>query len=260
VRETKFIYRVIEMLVILCILTLVVMIGGILLGGCASDSIPQLPTPSHRKPAEGAKRYYARDGWDIRSEKDVPDVGSVSKRDGVIVWDLKGAILDGSKQKGDGSQNENQEPLFRARIPLVVRNGFVQRNKNAASFYAKDSGVERVTFTDIGEDAVATSKGAYGFRVRDCEFLNDQGGDKSIQLNEARDARVEGNLVFSGRTCMRVGDSGTTAVSETATVKGNRFVGCDTGVHASKITVDESGNTFENVRLPTKAVEGAVFK
>jgi hypothetical protein len=260
VRETKFIIRVVEILIVLCVLTFVVIVGGILLGGC-SDELPYVEAPTYEKPKSGAKRHYAKNGWDIRSEKDIPPgIGTVTKKHGVIVWDLDGAILDGSKQKGDGSQNEGQEPLFRARVPFALVDGFVQHNKNAATFYAPNSALLYVTFTDIGEDAVATSKGAYDFELRGNVFINDRAGDKSIQLNEARGALVAVNMVFSGRTCMRIGDSGTTSVSDEAVVNSNRFLGCDTAIHASKITVlEKTKNYFENVRLPRKDVEGARF-
>lgn len=231
------------------------------LGACSSGNIPNVEIPSHNKPSNGAKRYKAKNNWNIRGKDDIPSgVGSVSDSGGVLIWNLQGTILDGSNQSGDGSQNEDQEPLFRARVPLIVKNGFVQKNKNAMIFYAKDSGIERITFTDIGEDAVATSKGAYNFKVINCEFINDRNGDKSVQLNEAKDALVSGNLIFSGRTCIRIGDSGISSSNDVAAVKGNRFVGCETGINASKITVSESGNRFESVPTPTKTANGAVIK
>jgi hypothetical protein len=228
---------------------------------------PSAPVPSHRTPKSGAKVYKPAGQWDIKGISDIPKgVGSVAVKSGVIVWDLQGAVLDGEKQKGKLDDNENNEPLFRARVPLVVKNGFARNVKNAMTFFAKDSGVEKMTFTDCGEDCIATAKGrsssarAYGFRVIDSEIIGRSSGDKSLQLNEAKDARVEGNTIYGGITCMRIGDSDTTQVSDVAIVKNNRYVACDTGNNASRITVHTSGNKFESVNTPWKASNGAVEK
>ena len=216
--------------------------------------------PSYRKPKSNAKVYYCKNKFTIKSEKDIPDnIGKVSGSN-PLVWDLQGAILDGSKQSGDGGQGEKQEPLFRSYVSLVVKNGFVRNNKNAMMFYKKNSGINKITFTNIGEDAVGTSKGAYNFSVKNSEFINKGSGDKSIQLNEAKGAEIKGNLVYSGRTCVRIGDNHTTVVSDIVEISNNRFVSCDTALHASKITVYEDSNKFEGVRLKFKSAAGAKFK
>jgi len=228
---------------------------------------PSAPVPSHRQPKSGAKVYKPSGQWDIKDTSDIPkDVGTLSMKNGVIIWDLKGAILDGEKQKGKLDDNENNEPLFRARVPLVVKNGFARNVKNAMTFFAKDSGVEKMTFLSCGEDCLATAKGrsssvrAYGFRAIDSEFIGRPDSDKKLQANEAKDAVITGNLVYGGVTGMRIGDSDTTQVSDVAVVKNNRFVAVDTAIHASKITVQESGNKFESVNTPWKSANGAVKK
>lgn len=233
---------------------------------CSTGGVPNVTTPKHREPKSDAKRYLAKNGWDIKSKSDIPDIGKVSESGGVIIWDLQGAILDGKNQKGKLDDNESNEPMFRARVPLIVKNGFATNVKNAMSFFAKDSGVERMTFTQCGEDCVGTAKGrlssvrAYGFIIRDSEFIGRLGADKLAQANEAKDARIEGNLFYSNITAIRIGDSDTTEVSDMAVVKGNRFLGNDTGINASRITVKESENKYESVNTPWKASNGAVKK
>lgn len=220
---------------------------------------PRMDTPDHRRPVSNAKVYKPTGSWNIRSESDIK-IGKATRKNGIIIWDLQGGILDGSKQKGQCNQAENQEPIFRARISLLVRNGFIRNGKNAATFYAKNSGVDKVTWLNVCEDAVATSKGAYGFSITNSEFINHVKGDKTIQLNEAKNAIIRNNRIFSGRTCMRLGDSNISSTNDVARVENNEFIGCDTGLNAEKVTVIMKGNVFERVRLEWKASNGAIRK
>jgi hypothetical protein len=153
----------------------------------ANEATGLAPPPGlvHRKPASNAAVFYVKNGFSISSEKDLAMAvkglkGSVSySKGGIYYWDLKGGILDGKNQKGDGGQNENQEPLARVRMPLVIRNGFIRNNKNALTFSKPNAGVEKLTWLNVGEDALATARGAYYFSVRDCEAINRSSGDKS---------------------------------------------------------------------------------
>ena len=219
--------------------------------------------PTYHVPRAEAPRLFLRNGTDLRSRQDVVRLarqlpGSKVSGDDPVVWDLRGGVLRGDLQRGDGGQDEHQEPLLRARLPLVVKNGFVMRNKNAMTFHAPRSGVERVTFTEIGEDAVATQQGAHGFTLKGCEFVNGQRGDKAAQLNEARDAVVAGNFFHGGRTALRIGDDKTTRPQDRAVVRDNHFHACDTAIHASRIRVQEWNNRFDKVKTPTKTAHEAV--
>lgn len=232
------------------------------------SGLPKVDPPSYREPKEDAPRLYLRDNAQIKSESDLAkyrdklEGSKYYKKDNYYVWDLNGGILRGDKQSGDGGQSEDQEPLIRVRIPLLIKDGFVQKNKDALTFYKPDSGIEKITFTNIGEDAVATWDGAYRFRVEDCEFINDREGDKSIQLNEAKDAIIRNNVIFSGITGARVGSSDFTSISEIAKARENSFFGVDTAYNVSKITldVDESSDKYEGVRLRYKTSNGAKVK
>ena len=211
---------------------------------------------TYRKPAVGAAVFYVKNNFTLRNESDLKKATqslkgskySYHKASGVYTWDLKGGILDGKDQKGDGGQSENQEPLIRVRMSLVMKNGFVRNNKNALTFFNKKSGVEGVTWLNVGEDAVATLNGAYDFTIRNCEAINSGKGDKSFQFNEALGLLAEDTLIVGGITGMRIGSSNTTQVSEVAYVRNNRFVNVDTAHNISKITVKELGpSLYTNV-------------
>lgn len=232
----------------------------------ASDGVSLAHDPGvvYRKPAAGAAVFYVKNGFKISSEKTLAAAvkglkGSTSyKKGGVYYWDLKGGILDGKNQRGDGGQREDQEPLARVAMALVIRNGFIRNNKNALTFSKPNAGVEKLTWLNVGEDALATARGAYYFTARDCEAINRSAGDKSFQFNEALGLVAENNLIVSGTTGMRIGDSTTTEVSERAFVANNRFVNVDTAYHLSKITVEErSKSQYSGVRLSWKYANGA---
>jgi hypothetical protein len=214
-----------------------------------------------KSPSSNAKIFKPVGEWNIRSLKDLESVtkalgAKVYTKNGIIFLDLQGGILDGTKQKGDGGQSENQTPLLRARIPLVVQNGFIRNNKNALTFYAPDSGVKNLNWINIGEDAVATSEGAFNFFVEKCEFSGAK--DKSIQLNEAKGAKVYNNKIYGGTTGVRLGEISFTERDNIVYCGGNEFFNVDTAWHVAKLTVIETeSNKYSSVRLKYKLVEGA---
>lgn len=238
-------------------ITLIILCG--FLTSCATTNVP---VPSHREPKKNAKVFYPKNSWNINSPESLNEVqkalnAKVSQKDEILILDLNGGILDGSKQKGDRSQNENQEPLFRANVPFFIKNGFVINNKNAATFQSKNSGIEKVTFLNVGEDAVATSRNAYNFSVKNCEFLNSSKGDKSVQLNQASYARIYNNLIYGGITGFRVHESSWADQHNVAYCANNRFVGVDTAWNvATGVLLVEGKNKYSNVKLPFKISKG----
>lgn len=232
---------------------------GILLVSCKTfNSLPD--APAYRTPKSNASVYYAKNNWEIKDESDV-----AKARDGLkgskyywsdslkaYVWDLNGGILDGKNQSGDGGQSEKQEPLFRASCPLIIQNGFVRNNKNAAYIMDKNSGAIKITFTNIGEDAFGTTNnGAENGIVRDCEFINDKDGDKSLQLNEAKGWHIENNLFYGGITGVRVFESSATSSSDTAFCSNNKFIGVPTAFNVAKGRLKvEKKNSYESVGKP----------
>jgi hypothetical protein len=218
--------------------------------------------PSHRIPDSLARIHRPVGEWEIRGIGDLDSLirntgASVAATNGILVVDLKGAIIDGKKQDGDGGQGERQTPLFRARVPFILKNGFIKNNKNAATFYASNSGVKNMTWLNVGEDAVATADNAKNFVVQNCEFLNDKDGDKSIQLNEADGAEVHNNLVYGGITGVRVGKYDYVTKTDKANGGGNEFVGVDTAWNLGEMILDiQKQNGYQNVDLPFKTTNG----
>jgi|GEM_PF-2170408 len=232
-----------------------------LLIGCSTVS----PKPEYRTPSPSAKVYkptswHINDSRDLKEAEKTLDTKAINK-DGVYILDLKGGILDGTKQRGDGGQSETQEPLFVANIPLVVKNGFVRNNKNAAMFAKPNSGIEYVTFLNVGEDAVSTSIKAKNFKVSYCEFMNSNKGDKSIQLNQADGAVINNNIIYGGITGVRVHESSWANSDSLATCSKNTFIGTDTAWNVSKGILEvKDSNTYNNVRIPFKTSKGATIK
>lgn len=232
--------------------------------GCVSTDISDVPTPnSFRKPPPSAKIYAPKRDWVIRKESDLDPLvklgAKVTKEGLVLRVDLKGITIDGKYQKGDGGQSENQTPLFRAKTPLMIENGFFDNPKNAATFYSPNSGVKNITIRNIGEDGVATADGAKNFLVQGCEFSGAE--DKNLQLNEASGARIIGNTFAGGFTGVRVGKISYSAKSDKATCSKNKFISIDTAWNVAKVTLEVvEKNSYENVRLEFKTSPGGKIK
>lgn len=231
--------------------------------GCSGAPIKR-DVPDHRKPSSNAKVHTPKNGWSIKRESDIPSgYGKVSTKSGVIIWDLEGAILDGKNQKGNCDQDEKQEPLFRAQVPFYLKNGFVRDAKNALTFYGPDSGVEKVTWLNICEDAVSTGGDkALNFTLKNNEFIGgDSKNDKAIQLNQAKGAVITGNTIYGVVTGMRLGDNETTQVSDVVKVGNNKFISVRTAYHPSRITVQEiSSSDYDGVSQEWHFANGAKKK
>ena len=237
------------------------LLASLFLISCAGiQKLP--PVPSHRIPDSLARIHRPVGEWEIRGIRDLDSLirntgATVATTNGILVVDLKGAIIDGKKQDGDGGQGERQTPLFRARVPFILKNGFIKNNKNAATFYASNSGVKSMTWLNVGEDAVATADNAKNFVVQNCEFLNDKSGDKSIQLNEADGAEVHNNLVYGGITGVRIGKYDYVTKTDKANGGGNEFVGVDTAWNLGEMILDiQKQNGYKYVDLPFKTTNG----
>lgn len=230
--------------------------------GCVSTGRPSLPEkPSFRVPTKRVVVKPKTD-WTIRGQEDLKiliDKGATVKRVGkVLVVDLKGLTIDGSNQKGSGNQDENQSPLARVRTPVMFKNGFIHNNKNALTFYAPDCGVDNITWTKIGEDAIATADGAKNATINNCEFINDGDGDKSIQLNEADGAVVTNNLVYGGITGARIGKYAYSQRNDLAKAGGNTFIGQDTAWNVGEVRLMiTKKNTYRSVGNKFVGTNGA---
>lgn len=218
--------------------------------------------PSFRKPSSNAKTcYIERSFYQIKNEADLRKLSTKipgSTLSGKSL-DLRGAILDGKKLKGDGGQNENQDPLLRIELAgVTIKNGFCQNVKDGMRADAPDVSFIKLTFLDVGEDGVSCGKEGVGTKVIDCEFDNSKHStaDKSIQLNNGKNALVDGCTIYGGITAIRMGDTWNSN-SDIGVIKNTKFVRVDTAINLAKIKVKLSNNTFSGVKTQVKHSHGS---
>lgn len=220
-----------------------------------------------RKPTSNAAVFYVKNKFNLNSESELRNAAkklkgstySYNNSKKIYVWDLKGGILDGRDQRGDGGQSETQEPLARVKMKLIIKNGFIRNNKDGIGFFNQDSGVEKITWLNVGEDAVATHKGAFNFSAIDCEAMNSSKGDKSFQFNESKGLIVRGNTI-RGDIAKRNENwrHPHHKPFDRSYVSTNKFINIDTAHNLSSITVEELGpSTYQNVRLKYKHGAGS---
>lgn len=176
-------------------------------------------------------------------------VGSRGRISGKTL-DLQGNAISGSKIKKPGSsQNENAIPLRIKIDGFTLKNGIVLKIPGGVVVKADNVTFEKLTFTDIGEDAVSTATDAApGIRILNCKFYNSSKGDKSIQANDARNAVIDGNFITGGQTAVRLQESSSKSRNVKATVTGNTFEKVPTAVNVNGYTtVTASGNTYKEV-------------
>lgn len=184
-----------------------------------------------------------------RSMADVKKtLGSRAKYSGNTV-DLQGNAISGKKIKRGGSQDEDSIPLRVYYDGFTLKNGIIRDIPGGIVVRAKDTTYDKLTFIEIGEDALSNNTDAApGVTVNNCKFYND-GGDKSLQLNDARDAVITNSFFTGGQTAIRLQESSGKARGVKATLTKNEFKNVPTAVNVSgHTTVTASGNTYENVQ------------
>ncbi len=176
--------------------------------------------------------------------------GNKAKITGKTV-DMQGGRIDGSSLKRySNSQDERNTPI-KTRIPdLTIKNGYFYNIPGGVVTYAENTTFENITLTKIGEDGISNAKDiSAGTQIIDCKFYNTEKGDKSLQLNDAREAIVKGNLIAGGITGIRLQESSAKKQGGKPRVEGNTFKNVDTGINAAgKTTVYLKNNKFEGVR------------
>ena len=215
------------------------------------------PPPTRLPRSVSSRCYLTRDIYCIKSEADLVKLqkrvpGSSLKGRGL---NLNGAILDGSKLKGSGSQDENQDPLLRIELEDVeIRGGFCQNLKDGLNVSAPDVLLRQLTFLDVGEDAINNKEGAIGLLIEHCEFISTRSTtDKILQINEGQKARIIGcTFIGPAITGIRLGDKWSHS-SDVATVEKCQFYNVDTGFNLARIQVRGiSTCSFNGVRLKLK--------
>ena len=125
-------------------------------------------------PKNGKMRFNFKDGYNhpicrrsdkksnSKSGKKIKITKTITVKKGEV-FDGKGATYYGDKKKmGDGSQGENQKPLFDVFEGATLRNLKIDKS-GADGVHCRGKGclIEHVTWKDVGEDAVS-SKGPKG--------------------------------------------------------------------------------------------------
>lgn len=175
-------------------------------------------------------------------------LGTKAKYSGTTV-DLQGNAISGKKIKREGSQDEDSVPLRVYIDKFQLKNGIIRDIPGGIVVRAKDTTFSDLLFIEIGEDALSNNTDAApGVTVLNCKFYN-SGGDKSLQLNDARDAEIKNSYFTGGQTAIRLQESSGKARGVKATVTKNTFEKVPTAVNVSgHTTVTASGNTYKEVQ------------
>lgn len=227
---------------------LVLMLMAVGLCACSSTGGPGKGVEEPKANPAYSVKPTGNPDWD--SMEDVKKLfGAKAKITGKTV-DLQKGRIDGSKLKRSSNSQDENNTAIKTRIPgLVLKNGYIYNVPGGIITYAEDTTFEDLIFTKIGEDAVSNQKDiSSGTKVINCEFYNTSKGDKSIQLNDAREAIVKGNLVAGGITGLRLQESSAKKQNGKPRVENNTFKNVDTGLNvAGKTTVYLKNNKFEGV-------------
>lgn len=213
---------------------------------CASSG----PSSGVKEPTVNPKSTVYLTGetaW--RSIADVKKtLGAKAKYSGNTV-DLQGNAISGKKIKRGGSQDENSIPLRIYIDKFYLKNGIVRDIPGGIVVRAENTKFESLLFIEIGEDALSNNTDAApGVTVSNCKFYNG-GGDKALQLNDARNAEIKNSYFTGGQTAIRLQESSGKARDVKATVTKNTFEKVPTAVNVSGYTtVTASGNEYKEVQ------------
>ena len=218
------------------------------LGACASSGPSAGVSPPKLDPP--ATIYLEGDAPTWSSLADVRKaIGSKGKLSGSTL-DLQGCAISGVRLKHPkNSQDEKSTPL-RIKIPgFEIRNGTITDIPGGIVNSADGPAFRKLTFVRVGEDALSNTKDqCEEMEVSDCRFYNGAKGDKSLQLNDARDAIVRGNYFTGGITAIRLQESTAKARDVRVFLKDNTFEKVPTAVNVDGYTtVEASGNIYKAV-------------
>ncbi len=211
-------------------------------------SVPSGVKPPEIKPAASIVLQPSGADW-----SSMADVAKAVKGKPVTVsgktLDLKGCQLVGTKlKKYPDKQDERNQPLRVNIDGFTLKNGSVRAIPGGVLFRGEDNVYSKLTFLDIGEDALSNVKNdAVDATITGCKFYG--ATDKSIQANCAEGLTLTGNYVTGGVTAVRLQESTSKAKNpRTKRVSGNTFENVRTAFNLSGgIRVEASGNTYKNV-------------
>lgn len=163
--------------------------------------------------------------------------------------DLKGSRISGKKLKHpSNSQDEQAQELKIGFDNLHLTNGSVDDIPGGIVLRGNKARISKLIFTTGGEDYVSTAKDTVSGTVIDgCKFYNGK-GDKSIQLNAAKYAKITNCYITGGQTGIRLQESTSKTKGIKCEVSNTVFDQVPTAINVSGYTtLTVSGNTFKGV-------------
>lgn len=163
--------------------------------------------------------------------------------------DLEGNRLSGKKLKHpSNSNNENAQELKIVFDNLHLTNGNIDDIPGGIMLRGNKAKLSELDFTTRGEDYVSTLKDTVSGTIIDrCRFYNG-GGDKSVQLNAAKDAEITNCYFTGGQTAIRLQESTSKTKNIKCAVRYTTFDKVPTAINvAGYTTLTSEKNVFKNV-------------
>lgn len=227
----------------------------LLLIGCKSTKVFIPETPNVKK------IVFLKNKTEV-SEDNIKNLESIvrgssvnySSSEKAYIWKAPkgGVVLSGKKQKGDGSQKENQEPLMWIKAPIIIRGDknspwVIKDNKDGIRFYSDNWGLEEVIFLNSGEDCV-TSYAKNG-RVYKSIFIGDSNADKCIQASVANGLEIINNKFYNFETAIQFGLRKYSSKRDLYLAEDNEFINCSTAIRAVKGQLKEKNNKLNGAKV-----------
>lgn len=164
--------------------------------------------------------------------------------------DLRGMCISGANILRSRHRDDEKAPGIKIKnIPLHLTNGWITDIPGGLMVYSPHCRFSELKFLNSGEDFLSTvGENAIGIRISRCDFWNDKDGDKSIQLNQAKEAVLNDVKIVGGITGIRVQKDSYKTSDVMPYMKRMKFIGCQTGLNvAGGATVRMSESSFQNV-------------
>lgn len=164
--------------------------------------------------------------------------------------DLHGKCISGLNLDRSGNRDSEKAAGIRINnMSFNLVNGWIDNIPGGIKVLSPYCKFENLIFTGPGEDFLSTvGLDAIGIKIVKCEFWNDKKGDKSIQLNQAKDAVLNGVKIVGGITGIRIQKDSYETPDVTARMRWMNFIGCQTGLNvAGQATVRMIESRFQSV-------------
>lgn len=238
---------------------LCILLAPFLVISCESTQESDGPENGAKAPiSTAAETFYLRGEPQWNSPADAKKFFGLSSQVSVngTTIDLKGNRLSGKKLKHfRDSNNERSQPLKITYDNFNLRNGNIDDIPGGIVVRGNKARFTNLTFTTKGEDYVSTLKDtADGIIIEGCKFYN-RGGDKSIQLNSAKNAIIDSCYITGGQTAIRLQESTSKWKNIKCYVTNTTFEKVPTAINVDGYTtLNLSGNKF--ISVPEKYKKG----